>query len=209
MHALITALAERFPAVRRLTGTAFFDATASAYLRAHPPRSPVIADLGGDFPAFLAHFPPAASLPYLPDVARLEWLRGRAYHAADADGLPPDDVARQAEGANGDPVFILHPSLHLFRSDWPAVSIWAAQAPGAPAAPRQGGPEAALIFRTDDAVPVIPVSPDVHDAVRDLARGTPLAGLAEAAPEAAGEALSLVIRNRLVTGILPNLEPHR
>ena len=54
-----------------------------------------VADL---FPEFLARFPPAASLAYIADVARLEWAVNRALHAPDA---APLDVARLADRAGG------------------------------------------------------------------------------------------------------------
>ena len=85
---LVEALESAFPAVCRLVGAEFFKAAARVYVRQQPPRSPVMLFYGETFPEFLETFEPAAGVPYLGDVARLEWARLKAYHAADAAALP-------------------------------------------------------------------------------------------------------------------------
>ena len=84
---LAEALKATFPVVCRLVDERFFDYAARAFIRAHPPRQPRLADYGEEFADFLAGFEPARSLPYLPDVARLEWAINLAYHAADREAL--------------------------------------------------------------------------------------------------------------------------
>jgi hypothetical protein len=86
---LIRTMKTRFPATERAVGDEFFAAMAHAFVTAHPPRSPILMTYGDDFPAFIAGFPPAADVPYLADVARIEAARTRAYHAADADAIEP------------------------------------------------------------------------------------------------------------------------
>jgi len=44
-------------------------------------RAAALAEYGDGFADFLAGFAPAQSLPYLADVARLEWAINAAYHA--------------------------------------------------------------------------------------------------------------------------------
>ncbi len=82
-----------FPAVERIVGEEFFQAMARAYVLAEPPRSPVLMDYGTTFADFIAGFAPAASLPYLPDVARIERAWREAYHAEDAEPLGPEAFA--------------------------------------------------------------------------------------------------------------------
>jgi hypothetical protein len=177
---LSRALAARYPVIERLVGGAFFAPLARAFAETHRPRTPVLADWGADFPAFLAGQQPLAPYPYLPDVARIEWARGIAYHSAD---LPPADLA-QIAGA--DPAGLrlhLHPGLSLVTSAHAAVTIWTANQPGADPATARGatGPEAALILR-DRAliVQVWPLTPGGAAFVAALSRDTLLAA-AEAA----------------------------
>ena len=81
---LVDALASIFPTVQNLVGQDFFRAMARLYVASHPPTSPLLFTYGESFPAFLETFPPAADLPFLADVARVERLWLDAYHAADA-----------------------------------------------------------------------------------------------------------------------------
>jgi hypothetical protein len=74
---LTEALKDAFPAVHRIVGPEFFQAMARAYIVLEPPRSPILLDYGAGFPDFIGEFEPAAVLPYLADVARIEraWRR--------------------------------------------------------------------------------------------------------------------------------------
>ncbi len=146
-HGLIEALATRFPVVKALVGDDFFRATARLFIAQHKPTNPVLMLWGEDFPGFLRGFPPAAGLPYLADVARLEYARGIAYHAADPPPLTGEALARAATGADIACV-ALHPSVQLLRARHAFVTIWAAHQPGA--APGEINPlqeEIALVLR--------------------------------------------------------------
>jgi len=89
-----------------------------------PPTSPVLAQWGADFPHFIETFEPAQSLPFLADVARLEWFWLRAYHAADATPLSIDVLSQLSETALEENSLMLHPSFAFIVSSWPIVSIW-------------------------------------------------------------------------------------
>lgn len=173
-HSLTEALGRRFPVVARLVGEEFFRAMAAVFIAQHPPASPVLLDWGAAFPGFLETFPPVAGLPYLPDVARIERARGLAYHAADALPISPAALA----GAQSPEALLLwlHPSVSLVASDWPAVSIWAVNQPGAdPASMRASGPEVALILRdTALEVPVRAITPGDAALVAALLAGQAL-----------------------------------
>ncbi|MDN2580506.1 DNA-binding domain-containing protein [Aquibium sp. ELW1220] len=136
---LADALADIFPAVRRLVGDAFFSGMAIAFARAHPPRSRLLFQYGHDFPAFVASFEPARDLPYLADVASIEraWLD--AFHAADADPLPPQVLGTIPPDDLPAVVFHPHPALRILRSPYAAFSICTANRDGRePDAPIRG-----------------------------------------------------------------------
>lgn len=199
-HGLVRALAARFPVVERLVGAPFFAAMGRVFAATHPPASPVLLDWGQDFAGFLARFPPVAGLPYLPDVARLEWLRGLACHAADAPMIDPAALTR------ADParlVLGLAPSVQAFASPFPALAIWQANQPDAtPAplpAPLPGGPQHALIARDPGlAVVVEPLAPPQHAILTALLQGRPLASAATSDPT---PVLALLIRHRLIATV--------
>lgn len=176
---LRAALAVRFPAIRRLVGDEFFAALAGLYAETNRPRSPVLSEWGEGFADFLAAFPPLAAHPYMADVARIEYARGRAFHAADA---PPVDPQRLAAADPERLRLILHPSVTLLDLDHPAVSIWARNQPGGEGLALAQGPETALILR-DAAfqVPVIALTPADAALLRGIRDGLTLADAAAGA----------------------------
>lgn len=145
---LIDALSERFPVCLRLVGEEFFRAMAQCYVRVSLPRTPMLFEYGEDFSEFVSGFEPARGLPYLPDVARLEYAMGRAYHAEDAAPLPLDVVRslppERLEAATAS----FHPSLQVVPSNYPIVSIWRANmAPNPPQSLTLDHAEDALVVR--------------------------------------------------------------
>src|SRR5262249_7867346 len=120
------ALRLSFPAVQKLVGVDFFECAARVFAHERPPVTVFLDEYGSDFPDFLECFAPAASLVYLPDVARLEWAVTRALHAPD---IAPLDPARLAEipSSDHDRVrFVPHPSVSLIESAYPVDAIWRA-----------------------------------------------------------------------------------
>ena len=184
------ALAEGFPVTRALLGEDCFAAMAHAFIVAQPPRGPVLAEYGDGFPAFIAAFPPAAALPYLPDLARLERARVRAFHAADRDGLAPERIGARLAAPEALPGarLGLHPSLAVIESRHAVVSLWAAhQGQGRVAESDLRRAECALVLRAGDEVLVLPVSAAGAAFVGALAVG---ATLAEASAAGASRAPS-------------------
>lgn len=123
---LVDALRSTFPAVHRLVGEAYFAAAARAYVDEHPPHSPVLLLYGEALGDFLDALPSASGVPYLGDVARLEWARVNALHAADAAPASIDALAGVDQARLASAVLTPHPSLSVIRSRWPIVSLWRA-----------------------------------------------------------------------------------
>lgn len=121
---LVDALAERFPVCRQLVGDEFFRAMARRYVRDFLPRTPILFEYGVGFAAFVASFEPARELPYLCDVARLEYAVGQAYHAENAAPLAMDAIRAFPVDRLEEATATLHPSTHVVASKYPIVSIW-------------------------------------------------------------------------------------
>lgn len=178
---LIEALGASYPVVKAMVGEDFFRDMARLYLRAHPPRSPMMMGYGAGFADFLARFEPVAGLPYLPDLARLEDARRRAYHARDAVSLGPQDFAGLDDSSLLDLRLTFHPSAVILRSDHAVVSLWGAH---------QGlyaledialeTPEDALILRPAFEVEVIALPPGGAAFLADLETGRTLGAAVEA-----------------------------
>jgi hypothetical protein len=80
----IEALVARFPVIRRLVGDEWFRAMARRFIVSEPARSPSLLHYGETFPRFLRRLNDTASIEYVADIAELEMLQRKAYHAADA-----------------------------------------------------------------------------------------------------------------------------
>lgn len=177
---LINALRAKFPATERIVGKDFFGAMSRVFVPAYPPRSKILHIYGDDFGDFIATFEPAAELPYLPDVARLEAARTRAYHAADAAPLAPANFAGIAADTIGDLRLTLHPSLEILRSRHPVVTVWSMNAGEIELGPIEDYvPEDALILRPQYDVTVRLLPPGGADFIQALLEGRTLAQAAE------------------------------
>lgn len=123
------ALRAVYPVVERLVGTEFFDHAANGFIRECPSVSGDIEDYGEAFAAFLARFPGAEALPYLPDTARLEWACHVVFHAADPAPLALEKLAGIPAEGYGQLRFRLHPASALLASDYPVQRIWETNQP--------------------------------------------------------------------------------
>jgi hypothetical protein len=105
-------------------GEEFFDAAAQAYVQDVPSHSGNVQDYGGGLPEFLRGYAPAASVPYLGDVAELEWLRLSSAAAAPHSPLDPAALATVPPHGQGGLRFDLQPAARLFSSTYPVLTIW-------------------------------------------------------------------------------------
>jgi hypothetical protein len=179
---LINALAAAFPSTLRITGVDFFRAVARFYLRATPPRSPLLFDYGRDFPDFIERYEYAQSVPWLADVARIEraWLD--AYHAADVQPLMPHDFAAIPAAWLVNTVLKPHPATRVIRSRFSAVTIFTASRTDGPASRVEAvEPEDALVTRPAMEVEVRRLPPGGAIFLSRLMTGESLGAAASAA----------------------------
>jgi hypothetical protein len=119
---LVAALEATFPVVCLLVDARFFGYAASQFIAAHPPRSPCLSEYGEGFAEFLASFPPCRKLPYLADVARLEWAINTVLHAEDSPAAGISRLAGIGDEANR-LEFAFLPCYRLLNLAWPADRI--------------------------------------------------------------------------------------
>ena len=200
---LINALADSYPVVQQLVGEEFFRGMASIFIQQQPPRSPLMSRYGDSLADFIDLFEPAAEVPYLADVARLERLRTRAYHAADAAPVS----AQQISAALADPQTLaelniaLHPSLHLLDSAYAVVAIWAAhqQEPSLAGIGLHQG-QHALVLRNGLDVEVFALEAGASVFIGHLLQDSPLLAAAENSPPFdLAQTLALLIAHNAIT----------
>lgn len=151
-ESLATALAATYSTVQAIVGEDFFRIMAKAFAATDLPRQPVLAEYGGAFPAFVAGYGPADSLPYLADMARLDWALNLAFHAPHRDRLSVSDLADlPPEGLPALRVSLAAGST-LVRSAYPIDRIWHASRPGVSAGrvSLDEGPASVIVLRRSE-----------------------------------------------------------
>ncbi len=209
---LTAALQATFPVVCRLVDERFFGYAADRYIRLEPPSGPCLFEYGESFPDFLASFPPCRELPYLSDVARLEWAVNSAVWTPEHSPLPAEALHAVPPEQAGDLVFVLDESCALLASRWPIDRIWRANQAdevGGVVDLRMGG--ATLeVRRQGDDVGVRRLEPGVYAFRRALSEGRRLADAAEAAlAEEAAFDLPGALRALMREGVVAGLGVHR
>ncbi len=181
MVSLIAALEQKFPVSRKIVGDEFFREMARKHVRRTKPLSPLMFEYGDDFPDFIAMLDAAASVRYLVDVARLEVLWTRAYHAADRTPIDIAAIASVAPEVLASSRIIAHPAAAFLHSNWPAGSIWEAHQTDPVAPLSRSGGEMVLVVRPYAEVKVHILPPVDRAFATALFSGASLADAAQAA----------------------------
>lgn len=122
---LLEVLGNDFPVLRASLGADRFDALAETYIAAHPSRHPSVRHLGERFPRWWASHDAVSA-----DLARLEWLQGEVFDAADAPACGIDDMASLLADAWAGLRLSLHPAMRRLRLRSNAVAVLDAHARG-------------------------------------------------------------------------------
>lgn len=120
---LTIALLATYPLIEKLTGKEFATHLMRSFALENPPQEACLARYGAGLDRFIANFAPARTLPWLADVARLEWAMNEAYYAPDDEPLTPADLQAMRQDAMADMTLNLRPSARLIDSRWPLESI--------------------------------------------------------------------------------------
>jgi hypothetical protein len=179
MGSLIEVLADAFPAVARHCGLHNFEAAAGAFVRRSPPLRAQLSLFGDRFADFLdAYAPVRRDLPFLGDLARLEWALNEAYFAAEARPLSTGRLAEFAPESLDDLRLRLHPATRLVASSHPIYRLWRGEAAADAAQPGDG--RHVLVVRPEAAVEAVPIGAGDHAFVSALDKGAPLARAVDA-----------------------------
>ena len=179
------ALGEVYEAVRHVVGDSGFNELAGAYASARPSREYNLAFAGQDFPAFVAGHPVTDRLPFLPDLAALEWRVCLAFHAFDQPPLDPSTLADRPLDRWACARLRFQPSVALVASPSPILDIWEARR-----RPREtidlpviGRPQDVLVYRSGLQVRCALLEPAQHAILSRLLEGRTLSEACAALPE--------------------------
>ncbi len=98
------------------------------YVKSNLPQSCVLSTYGASFPDFVAQFPPVISLPYLADVARLEYAYVQIYHCRDSKPIDQNQISHllMNVGHLTELSVCLRPAVFLLKSSFAIGSLWLA-----------------------------------------------------------------------------------
>jgi hypothetical protein len=171
------ALADVYPVVQRLVGEEFFNQLARRFVREHPSRSGNLHDFGRELGQLLETLPDLTGLPYLPDVAALEWALHEVFHEAEAR---PFDFSSLSDPENAR--LPLHPAARLIASRYPILAIWEAnQAEDPGVVDLDAGGDWLIVFRDGLETQILRLTPGEFALLGALAQGMTLGEACEAA----------------------------
>lgn len=126
---LLQYLGSLYPVCQQLLGEAFFEAASDRYIDQSPPTRPFLAEYGAGFAAFLLQHPSLSGMPWIADVAHLEWARHQAWNAVNQ---APSDFAQLAglDEVQQESLALHTPdSAYLLQSDYAIHAVWLAHQP--------------------------------------------------------------------------------
>lgn len=204
------ALRTSYPAVLALVGEEWFDQTVRDYRCAHPSRSGNLQGYGAYLADYLEPLSACHSLPYLPDVARLEWLRQQAILADDPGSVTPDTFVENLSDAGERPGIRLHPSVHFLESVHPILTIWRyAMQPSREPLTLSGNGENVMLWREGAEVVMAALDQASFACATALAKGHSLyeACIAATALDSdfdLAELIESLLRCRVIVGLSPS-----
>ncbi len=136
------ALSTAYPVLFQLLGEESFAALASDFWHRHPPQRGDLAQWGEGLSVFIQGNAQLADVPYLGDVARVEWALHRCATSADL-AVQSASFALLADNDPDDLDLLLSPGCSVVRSPWPVASAVSAHL----AAPVAGQPDLSEVNR--------------------------------------------------------------
>lgn len=143
----VAALQAAYPVLEQMLGEESFAALAKAFWHRHPPVRGDWACWGAMLSEFVADDEQLADVPWLADVARLEWDLHELATAADAQ-QQLHTMVRLTQDDPQNLTLHLAPQRPVWTSAWPVVTLWQAHPPASGA----GELDATLFAQAQDQV---------------------------------------------------------
>ena len=124
---VVETLQKDFPAIFYLLGDDTFTQVALAYIKEHPSQHPSLRFFGQYFSEFLLQGKDYRAMPYLSELAQLEWLLVEAFNAKDVSLIQESDVVNVSPEAWSTLVLHFQASVHCFQYHWNIIPLWQAE----------------------------------------------------------------------------------
>jgi hypothetical protein len=123
-HSLREALKDSYPVVLRLIGEDFFHALAMEFIQSNPPQQASLQSYGLEFIKFISEHEQCQQLPFLTDIAHIEYLYIQCFHGPEQEAINLNHLLAEEENDLPNVVFTAHPNVHMISSDYPSLDIW-------------------------------------------------------------------------------------
>lgn len=97
---------------------------AQAYASKFPSQDYNLNFYGRHLPEFLESYPLSRELPFLVDLAKLEWKVCHAFHSFEQEPLDSKKLASLSADDWDNFVLKFQPSVDVIQSEWPILDIW-------------------------------------------------------------------------------------
>ena len=182
-------LADVYEAVQFVLGPERFSALAESYGVRYPSHQYNLSRIGIHLPEFIRTFSGLDDVPFLADLAQLEWLMAEAFHAFDKPPFVPHELAEIPLEDWERTQVVFQPSVSIFHSPWPVLDIWKEKKSSDRNQVRWTGekkPQCILIGRQETRVRCELLSPAQHRLLEGLLQGRTLGEVCEDLSELEG-----------------------
>lgn len=118
------ALAAIFVSLEKIVGSVCFAQLARRYLRDHPSGSGDLHQFGSHLAASLSQTPGLENLPYLSDIASIDWAWHEVFHAEGPTWPEADALQQQLQAMQGDIAFVFNTSFRLLITSHSVFRLW-------------------------------------------------------------------------------------
>ena len=113
-----------YPVVERLVGEEFFIFLSKSYIKKYPPKKPNLNIYGNQMANLISDSEECKNVPYLSDIAKLEWARHIAYFSKDVESLSIKVLETIPKKNLEQITLTIHPSATLIKSKFTIFHIW-------------------------------------------------------------------------------------
>ena len=170
---LFECLADDYPVLQETLGEETFEGLCRAYIARHPSKEPTLNPFGRHMAAFCRDHP----LPdphFAADLASLEWAVVLAIHSPTAPPLTSQELARISIESWPETRLVPNPSLGIHTFGYPVNAYFSARRRGEAAAPPTARKSSVAVYRTEQSVWRLELTPPMVTLVESLSRGETL-----------------------------------
>jgi hypothetical protein len=175
-----------YPYVHQVLGDEDFDVLVARHVRQRPSTHHSLSRLGVDF-AETVREAELEAVPWLADLAALEWARAESFVAVDAPVLERSSLATLKAETFTRSRLVVSPSLRLLHPSWDVIPVWRALESGASWKNLEvtAAVSALVVWRQSFAVFHVPVPAPEARALSSVLEGLGLPTVCEAFSEGA------------------------